>query len=224
MGVVVEAEIPADEFALWETGTAVEGLAFEIERIVAHDPERVMPFIWVSGEDADGERVQGALEGDPSTANVRLVAELDGEWLYQMDWIDSIQTLVQILVEEEGTILAAFGRDGMWHVRALFPEYGSLSRTYDYCTNNDLTFDVKRIYRLDEGKGGRFGLTEQQQETLEAAFERGYFEIPQEVTMDDLARDLDISPQALSERLHRGHKNLIKNTVMVGRGAEGEGK
>ncbi len=56
MGVVVEAEIPADEFALWETSTAVEGLEFEIERIVAHDPDRVMPFIWVSGEDVESER------------------------------------------------------------------------------------------------------------------------------------------------------------------------
>ncbi len=140
-----------------------------------------------------------------------------------MEWIDSIQTLIQILVEEEGTILAALGREGTWHVRALFSEYDALSRTHDYCEDNGLTFDIKRIYRLDEGKGGRFGLTEQQQATLEAAFENGYFEIPQKITMDELARELGISSQALSERLHRGHKNLIKNTVMVGRGAEGEG-
>lgn len=223
MGVVVEAEVPADEFALQESITTLDDLEFEIERIVAHDPERVMPFIWVSGEETDSETIQRTLEDDPSTENVALLADLDHEWLYQMDWIDSIQTLLRILVEEEGTILAAFGREGRWHLRALFPEHDALSRTYEYCTDNDLTFDVKRVYRLDEGQQGRFGLTERQQETLETAFENGFFEIPQEITMDELSERLDISSQALSERLHRAHKNLVKNTVMVGRGAEGEG-
>ncbi|MFH5802028.1 helix-turn-helix domain-containing protein [Haladaptatus sp. CMAA 1911] len=223
MGVVVEAEVPSNEFALQKTITELDDLEFEVERIVAHDPDQLMPFVWVSADKTDSELIQTTLENDPSTANVELLVDLDDEWLYQMNWVDSIQTLVQIIVEEEGTILAAFGREGTWHLRALFPERGAISRTNQYCTDNDLTFDIKRMYRLDEGEQGRFGLTDQQQETLETAFENGYFEIPQAITMDELAKELEISPQALSERLHRAHKNLIKNAIMVGRGAEGEG-
>ena len=38
--------------------------------------------------------------------------------------------------------------------------------------------------------------------------------------LDDLADELDVSHQALSERLHRGHKTLIQNALIVGRMGE----
>ena len=177
--------------------------------------EHVMPYVWVTNDDREG--IETALSEDPSIDDFRLIADLDGEWLYQMNWIDHIDTLVQILVEEEGSVLAADGDNTWWRLRVLFPERDSLSRTYDYCRESDLTFDIHRIYQLDDGRKGRFGLTDEQQDTLEAAFERGYFDVPQGITLTDLAAELDISHQALSERLRRGEKSVLKNTVIIGR-------
>ena len=39
---------------------------------------------------------------------------------------------------------------------------------------------------------------------------------PREADLGDVADRLDISHQALSERLRRGHTNLIKETIGVG--------
>ncbi|MCH7662218.1 MAG: prepilin peptidase, partial [Euryarchaeota archaeon] len=64
--------------------------------------------------------------------------------------------------------------------------------------------------------GGRFGLTDDQQDVLTIAFDRGYYAIPRETTLSELADDLDASHQALSERMRRAHRNVVKNTVIIG--------
>ncbi len=46
-------------------------------------------------------------------------------------------------------------------------------------------------------------LTEKQRHTLEVALELGYFETPRDITLKELAAELDITHQALSERLRR---------------------
>ncbi|MDL5362958.1 helix-turn-helix domain-containing protein [Halalkalicoccus sp. NIPERK01] len=215
---IAEIELPTEEFALSETLSEIEDLEFEVERFVAHDADHVMPFVWVSGD--DGDRIGETLERDGSVEDLQLLSELDGEWLYRMEWIDQIETLVRILVEEDGSILAAFGDESGWQLRVLFPERDALSRTYDYCRDAGLTMDIRSIYRLDDGREGRFGLTDEQQDTLVAAYERGYFDVPREITLTDLADEIGISHQALSERLRRGEKSVLENTVIVG--SEGE--
>jgi predicted DNA binding protein len=214
VGTVVEVEIPADEFALWETLTEHEKLEFEIERVVAHETDRVMPFVWASGGTADTESI---LKNDTSVENLQLLADLDDEQLYQMEWTDHIQTLVHILVDEEATVLSASGNSSHWHLRILFPNRDALSQTYEYCRENDLSLDIRNIYQLDQGRKGRFGLTDDQQDTLTLAFQEGYYDIPREASAENLAGELDVSHQAVSERLRRGHRSLVKNTLIIGR-------
>ncbi|WP_231184350.1 bacterio-opsin activator domain-containing protein [Haladaptatus sp. DYF46] len=218
-GTVVEVEIPADEFALWETLTEHENLEFEIERVVAHENDRVMPFVWASGGTKDTKTI---LENDSSVENLQLLADLEDEQLYQMEWTDHIQTLIHILVDEEATVLSASGNSSHWHLRILFPDRDALSQTYDYCRENDLSLDIRNIYQLDQGRKGRFGLTDDQQDTLTLAFQKGYYDIPREASAENLAGELDVSHQAVSERLRRGHRSLVKNTLIIGRETDEE--
>lgn len=44
MATIAELRIPADEFVLQHTLDTLD-VDFEIERIVAHDPEEIMPYI-----------------------------------------------------------------------------------------------------------------------------------------------------------------------------------
>ncbi|WP_227356715.1 bacterio-opsin activator domain-containing protein [Haladaptatus salinisoli] len=221
-GTVVEVEVPADEFALSQTLSAVADSEFEIERVVAHDAEMMMPFVWVSG--GEREAIETALSEDPSVSEFELLANPNEEWFYRMEWVDQIETLVRILVEEEGTILAATGNSDHWNLRILFPDRDSLSRTYDYCEENGLALDILNIYRLEEGRQGRFGLTQEQQDALTLAYDEGYYDIPRNLDAGDLAEELGITHQAVSERLRRAHENLVKNTLIIGRGPDEKGK
>lgn len=215
MATIAEIKIPVDGFALSHTLEALEEVNFEIERIVAHDPDHIMPYVWATS--TDPEKLERVLADDPTVSDVEVIAKPGEEVLYQMSWIDSIEALVHILTDEKGTILAAEGRQDGWFMRIIFPDRDALSQTYEFCEEHDLPMDIQRIYNVDQGKQGRFGLTDEQEETIAAAYEHGYYDVPRDVSLSDFAEELDISHQALSERLRRGHKTLVENTVIVGR-------
>ncbi|MUV89266.1 hypothetical protein GJ629_04600 [Halapricum sp. CBA1109] len=48
---------------------------------------------------------------------------------------------------------------------------------------------------------------------LQLAVRRGYFTIPREVTLSELAAELDLSSQAASERLRRGIRTLVQTVL-----------
>lgn len=143
--------------------------------------------------------------------------ERQTEDVYQMDWVAQIDSLVQILIEEDEAILSAQGNGEDWPLRLLFPDQEALSRTHDYCEEHGLTMEMYTIYNVDEGRKGRFGLTDSQQDTLSGAFKRGYYEIPRDTSMTEFAEERGVSHQVLSERLRRGHRALVENTVAIGR-------
>ena len=51
MGIIVEAIVPAEEFALRGTSESLGDVAFSLERVVAQETDRIMPFMWVAGVD-----------------------------------------------------------------------------------------------------------------------------------------------------------------------------
>jgi predicted DNA binding protein len=56
-------------------------------------------------------------------------------------------------------------------------------------------------------------LRSEQQQVLELAVERGYFETPREVTLDELAAELDLPRSTVSYRLRRATAELAKGFV-----------
>lgn len=214
MGTIAEFELPVREFALGGTFERLPDLEIEIERLVAHDQGQLMPLVWVTAEDF--ESVDEAFDSDASIESVEHLSVVGDDQLYRMAWVESTEMVAHILIEEEGTILSAFGNESGWEFRVLFPDRKSLSRTYDFAEQQGLSFTVSRIYDLDETRNGGFGLTEEQHETLVKAVEEGYFDVPRAITQPELAAKLGISHQALSERLRRAQKTLTRNTIIIG--------
>jgi predicted DNA binding protein len=72
---------------------------------------------------------------------------------------------------------------------------------------------LQRVYPLrsdEESSLGRvWDLTPAQEESLEVAFEMGYFDLPRKITADDVADELGISKSAFLERLRRGQRSLF---------------
>jgi predicted DNA binding protein len=220
--VVAEFAIPVGEFALRGTIAALDGVAFEIERVVVHDGDGLAPLVWASGCERDA--LESALTDDPTVGAFDLLAGTGdgakGELLCRTEWSDRVDVLARSLVEEGGTILAATTAKGRWTIRLLLPEREALARTYETCTAAGLTLDLTRVYALEEGKQGRLGLTDEQEEALELAFDHGYYGIPRGTMAKGLADELEISHQALSERLRRAHGNLVENTIALGRSGD----
>ncbi|MFT4932889.1 MAG: putative DNA binding protein [Natronomonas sp.] len=212
MSTIVEAGLPADQFALEHSLAEVPGAEFEVFRLVANEPDRIMPFVWGTAEDLDA--LSDAVEADPTTEDVEVLSELEEEYLFRMTWMARIRVILHIILEENGTIMDAYGADGRWELRILFPEHDSVSTTHEFCEDYDIDLGFERVYQLsDSVRRGQYGLTDDQYETITRAYELGYYEVPRETTLDDLADDRDVTHQALSERLRRGHATLIENTL-----------
>ncbi|MWG35748.1 helix-turn-helix domain-containing protein [Halomarina oriensis] len=216
MAVVVVGRVPVAEFALEETLSAVPDVEFNGGRIVQSAEDEVVPVIWGRG----GERaaVQAALEDDPSTEEAELLVDLEDEWLYRMRWTDRVHLVLQMLLDSHATLLdAEVASDAEhWSLRLLYPTHDELSKTYDYCTENDVTFDIRKVYEMDEEPAGQYGITEGQFAALEAACEGGYFRVPRETNLDAIGEDLDLSHQAVSERIRRGMDSLVSETLLIG--------
>ena len=149
---------------------------------------------------------------------MELLSDLGDEQLYQMTWVEQVELLVEIIVEREGgTILAAASSGPTWQLRLLFPDRDQLSQTHETCRERGRTFQLRSVYELENERQGRFGLTEEQYTTITTAHEHGYYEVPRDLTADDLAEKMGISHQAVSERLRRGHGNLVENAIMLGK-------
>lgn len=214
MSTIITVDLPADEFALQKTLESTPDIEFEVERVAAHEGDSVTPYVWVTADDL--EQVKAMLADDDSIRNAELLEEVDGSQLYRMDWVGQVELITHMLTEEKATVLDAYGQKGWWTLRILFPEHDGLSRANEFSENAGLTFKIKTIHEMEAERHGRFGLTETQHETLQAAIKQGFYDIPRSVTIDELAADLDISHQALSERLRRAHRNLVQDALLVG--------
>lgn len=209
-GTIAAVTIASDEFVLGRTLTTVEGLTVEVERVVAHNDDHVMPFVWMRNVDHDA--TEAVLADDPSVERIELLADLGTEWLCRMEWVERIDTFLQILVER-GTILAATGNEEEWNLRVLFPDRAALSQTYDYCQERGLSLGIRKMCQLEDSRQDRFGLTNGQREILTLASKHGYYSVPREVNAATLADVVGVSHQAISERLRRAHGNLVENAL-----------
>lgn len=214
MATIVRGQVPATEFALAETLSTLSDVAFEVERIVASGEDAVMPLLWMRG--ADHDTVTSMFEDDPSVRGAELLSTFEDEHLYRMEWISEIDLIVQVLTSPETTIMEAVSEDDRWSLRVLYPTRDGVTETVEYCEANGLTFNIESIHEMEGEPSGRYGLSEIQYRTLTAAAEAGYYHVPREITMEELAAECDVSHQALSERLRRAVDTLVAHTVLVG--------
>lgn len=209
MAVVAEVEVAADEFRLGQVLTANLEVEVFVEPIVP-TAGRFAPCVWVAGPDAaDFDDHVG--DSDAIDAVVEL-ASADGRTLYRIDWTHPEECLLATLRECDATVLEAHGAV-RWTFTIRFPSREALSTFHDDCTERGVSLSLVRVRSGEPTSTDRVGLTPEQRRALELATERGYFEVPREVTLSELAEELGISAQAVSERIRRGTDAALQSVI-----------
>lgn len=213
MTVVAELTIPADEFALGETLTAVPDAIAEFERIVTHSQEWVMPFLWVRSDELD--RFDRAIRRDATVTDVDLSESFDHTHLYRIEWATKVRNRVNVIFDRAGTLLEATGNDDQWEILVRFDTKGGLAELQNHFDRSDTSFTLRRIL-TQPTRGSEFELSPEQREALVAAVEMGYFEIPRQTDLAAVADVLGIAVPSASERLRRAITALTNHTLLVG--------
>ncbi|WP_135363384.1 helix-turn-helix domain-containing protein [Halosimplex halophilum] len=213
MSLFAEFHVPSEDFALSSTLERLPDLVVEIDRVAASE-EVLTPYFWVSGVDLD--EFETAAEADPSIEDLRRLDDFEAASLYRGTWTENVDTMVYASTQAGATILEAKGQHGVWDIRIRFDGREPLDEFQRYADRYDISFRLEKLYETDHPRtGSRYGLTAKQYEALNTAWELGYFEDPRETTLDEVADELGITRQSLSQRLRRGHHALVANTIRV---------
>lgn len=212
MSVLLEFSIPATDFQLGEVLSGHPDMQIELERIVPTG-EMIMPFVWVTGKSHEefAESVQ-------SQSRVKEFLELDnlGESrLYRVEWREPPIDLIEGISRADAVVLEARGSEE-WSFRLRFPNHEKLSTFHNYIIENSIPVHIDRTYTLTEttDHGHRFDLSEEQREALLLALQNGYFKTPSEMSLDDLADELGITRQALSNRIRRANEKVLTEVLL----------
>jgi len=212
MSVILEFTIGSDQFTLGRVLSGDGNISAEVERIVPTG-RTVMPFLWVGGVDFDvfEERVQN----HEAVKELTAVDRIDDHTLYRITWQGNQNDIISGITAADGTVLEAAG-EADWHFQIRFPDHDRLSQFHNYCTEHDISLYIERTYTLTERTQSvrAYELSQEQREALILGLRRGYFDTPSQVSLSDLATELGISQQAVSNRIRRGTKKVLSEALL----------
>ncbi|OVE82985.1 helix-turn-helix domain-containing protein [Natronolimnobius baerhuensis] len=202
---------PVGEQALAE----VPEMVLEVEdiRSLADDPWTFV--FWAAGDDF--QTYESALDDDPTVSTYECLTALPDRRLYRCELSPEGQqhTLQFVAIDENIlTIRLTLSASGIEYV-GRFPSREALHSFREVCIEQNRSFSVRNLYE-EQASGDderRYGVTASQRETLLTALEQGYFEVPRETRMEDIAGELEISTSAVSAQLRRGQASLLRHTL-----------
>lgn len=210
MTVIAEYTLPGRDFALGRA--AVSGVDVELDRLVSEDGDMV-GYFWVCGDaDVSAEELGEAV----GLVSVALVHEAGDRRLYRGVWSSDEASFVGAIARFDAEVLNARDDDGRWWFRIGFSDRDALSDFQSYCVDTaGVDLDLDCLYNpIESAPQVDSDLTPRQRETLITAHGKGYYDIPRKITLVALAEELDVSDQAVSERLRRGESKLIRSHVL----------
>lgn len=211
MGLTAEFRLCSPLLPLIDVASAVPDLTVHIEGDEQLQSGPLLFLLRVTGPSFDG--LDAALEKSPLIEKYSLISEVGSTRLYQL--IMTIQrpsavenVMAGKMVSESVTVLP----DG-WQVKQLFADRNEFTNLRNFARSMDISFQLDRLYESDSTDADLIGLTNKQRDALLTAYEAGYFTVPRQASMAAVAAELDISPAALTERLHRAQAHLIEHFV-----------
>jgi hypothetical protein len=159
---------------------------------------------------------EAAAERDGSVGELEVLDSFDGVVLCRVVWNESVVTVVDAFAATDGSVLDTYTTDEGWYLRMQFADREALKTFRTELEAIGVSLHVVSLTTTAEREVSEslpYGLTGKQTEALLRAWEAGYYEIPRETTLQAVASAMDISQQALSERLQRAHATLLASTV-----------
>lgn len=211
MSVIAEFEVRSSEFELGRI-LAVEGIStIELESLVPVGDVTV-PLFWI--HNSTRESFIRSVRHHMAVNAAEPVDTFEDRTLFTLDWDANQDHVFGGLMKTNGQLLSAVGTADTWEFEVRFPAHTDLSAFTEHCRESEITVEATRVYNPASREGGPwFGLTEPQQEALTLAVHWGYYDIPRGCTTKELAAELEISDQAVTERLRRAIASLVAHTL-----------
>lgn len=211
MSLIAILDIAHPDLALTPTISECRDVPIQVVPHSTTDSETGLFFFLVEGAD---EAFEAALEDDHTVADWTLVDDFGSTCIYRLQHTDETKLISPKTTGVGGLMLKAESNDRGWTVRLHLPDRDALATLWEFCEDEEISFELHRVFRQDEWVDGLSpAVTDEQQAALVNAYEEGYFEEPRETSLEELATHLDISPTAVGGRLRRGMGKLVETTL-----------
>ena len=175
-------------------------------------------MFWAWG--ADFRTFERSMDDDSTIREYKCLTEFQDRRLYRITASEEGERVFTYRVMTAHDIISLYeiGNHEGLTIRARFPGRDALTAYRDFCQEKELTFQLQNLYSEEQHVAGGeihdpHGLTPPQREVLQISLEQGYFAIPRQITLDEIADELDVSVQAVSTRLRRALRTLLQNTI-----------
>ncbi|WP_267641185.1 helix-turn-helix domain-containing protein [Haloarchaeobius amylolyticus] len=183
--------------------------------------ERMHPFLpaerttlWVSGP--DHESVTDELLAHPAIRHADRLDEGDERSLYELELAPDLGPVATAIERTGAMATRAEVIDATIRLTLRFRDQDELQTFVDDLETAGVQFEVTwKGNGGVTGDGGTESLTQCQRQTLWLAYERGYFNIPRDTSLSELADELGVSSQAVSERLRRAMGSYLATTMLT---------
>ena len=157
------------------------------------------------------EAFEAALEDEADVREFTLINDEDSLRAYHVVWRGPQPEGVDDLAFNKTLIERQWVTSEGYHLKQQFTDREEIAAYRDSCLKMGVDFQLDRLYESNSSIETVPGVSEKQREALFAAYEAGYFAVPRQASLRDVAASLDISRSALAERLHRGQSHLLEH-------------
>lgn len=213
MSVIAHLGISANSFELGRLLEVESGASIRLEDVVWLGT-RGIPLLSVEDTARDG--FEDDVRDHSAVETLQKVSDHGNRTLYALEWPVSRDPFFRGLSEVEATLLNAVGGTNGWTFEVRLPDYDALTDLREHCSDAQIPVELRGIYRPTKvGPDAEYGLSDPQRDALVLAVRGGYYSIPRELSTKELAAELDISDQAVTERLRRAIVTLVEHTIFV---------
>ena len=234
MGLIADFRILSDTLPLVDVAAAVPEATLRVESMQGSPSGPPTFVVSVTGTDADS--VDAAFASATSVSEHSLVVADGTTRRYRCLPTGGPPDDLETLAENESVSDEVRVTPTGWAERRWFADRAAFDAYRSFCRENDLDFRLDRLLDVDQATGAsapgthtgadgvetsgpaRTAMTDAQHEALVTAHEMGYFDVPRNATLADVADQLGVAPPSLSERLRRAQSHLVGRL----RAAEGD--
>lgn len=210
--------VPSDQFPLGTVFDQLPGVTVELERIIPAQ-DVVIPYFWVRGTEVDD--IEGAFRDHPGVESIQLVDSVADQHLLRVEWTLAYDGVLSTLIESSVPLIEAVGTNRQWRFDIRGDSRRDIATFQERCRELNIPITLTKLHALTPIESEtEAALTDTQEEALVLAYERGYFNTPRDVTMEEIGDELGISQQAVASRLRRGISSILGSSLAELGGSE----
>ena len=211
MATLAEFTVEQDAFPFDSVFESCPDATIEIERLIPTG-NAVLPYIWVRS--SSGDQALEALSKSPALSHVEIIDQVGERTLIRCEYATTSDGVLRTILKTDVNLLSANGTTQGWTIQVRGIEPGAIAEFDRACRALGVELTLTELHELSSDIDlAKSELTAPQREALLLAYEMGYFDEPRTATLSDVADELGISRQAVANRLRRGHRTLIRQTL-----------